>query len=240
MSGRTIRDASRNASGRTEARVIAPGGNEGTVAANPITSLHPEWRAAWGGTIGSATLRAEMEANPRLHERMLGAIAKRHGRAVTRQPRLDKLATGVVAALREDRQGFVRLCGLARIGRRVALATNPADYEALAQVFGRGALAAAARIAAELPHDDGGHGYDSEQLAPAADRMGMAVVEEWATTLPDPAADWIAMHLPRAEGGDAAPMGTARARTIVEGVVSAWPGVHGAAETRSHRRRRAA
>ena len=180
-----------------------------------------------------------MEANPRLHERMLEAIAARHGRAVTRTPRLDKLATGVVAALTEDRAGFVRLCGLARIGRRVALATNPADYDALAQVFGRGALAAAARIAATLPHDDGGHGYDFQQLAPAADRMGMGVIEEWASTLPDAAADWIAMHMPREED-EPLPVGTARARTIVEGAVAAWPSVHGAGEQRPQRRRRAA
>ena len=229
----------------TTGRELAPGDPIATTTA--LASLHHEWRAAWGGTISGAALRAEMEANPRLHERMLKAIAARHGRAVTRAPRLDRLSTDVLAALADDREGFVRLCGLARIGRRVAMATNPADYAALARVFGKAALAAAARIAASLPHDDGGHGYDSEQLAPAADRMGMGVIEEWASTLPEPAADWIAMHMPRGEG-EPATMGTARARTIVEGAVEAWPSIREAGDTRGDargdtrtgRRRRAA
>lgn len=212
---------------------------EAPAIGNPITALHPEWRAAWGGTIAGAALRADMEANPRLHERMLAAIGKRHGRALARQPRLDKLSQGVVAALTADQVGFVRLCGLARIGRRVALATNRADYDALSAVFGRTSLAAAARIAATLPTDDGGHGYDSEQLAPAADRMGLGVIEEWASTLPDAAADWIAMHMPPGEE-EVAPVGTARARTIVEGAVAAWPSIESAADARPQRRRRAA
>ena len=223
---------------------MSGGGHTGEASARKaagdrIAALHPEWRAAWGGTIAGQTLRAEMEANPRLHDRMLAAIAKRHGRAVARAPKLDRLATAVVAALSEDRAGFVRVCGLARIGRRVALATNPADYRALVQVFGRPALAAAARISALLPHDDGGFGYDSEQLGPAADRMGMAVIEEWADTLSEPVADWIAVHMPRGEG-DPAPMGAASARTIIEGVVEAWPRIRDSADQPTERRRRAA
>ena len=224
------------------------GGDSGRAGGTNLAALHPDWRAAWGGTIAGKALRAEMEGNPRLHARLLTAIAERHDLSVARPPRLDRTGAAVAAALDEDAEGFVRLCGLARIGHRLALATNPDDYAALARTFGRGPLVAAARIAADLPPDEGGHGYDSEQLAPAVDRMGASVVREWAEALPRASAEWIAMHMPRDEEEPGGALGTERARRIVEGAVKRWPELRAererdggrSDERRPSRRRRAA
>ena len=209
-----------------------------------LAALHPHWRAAWGGTIAGKELRAAMEANPRLQRRMLAGIAERHGLSVVAPPRLDRVASAVAGALNEDAAGFVRLCGLARIGHRLALATNPDDYAALARTFGREPLVVAARIAATLPPDTGGHGYDSEQLAPAVDRMGVAVLREWADALPRSSAEWIAMHMPRDEDEAGGTLGAERARRIVEGAVERWPSLHADGPRRPARlpgrRRRAA
>ena len=188
-----------------------------------LAALHADWRAAWGPTIGGEALRGVMEGNPRLHERMLAAIARRHELSLARAPRLDRTGAAVAAALRADAGGFVRLCGLARIGNRLALATNPDDYGALSRTFGRARLVAAARIASGMPPDDAGHGYDSEQLGPAVDRMGAAVLREWASALPRSSAEWIAMHMPREDDDPVGSVGAERARRIVEGAVRSWP-----------------
>ena len=233
-SGRNVSDRTRDRDGRRRSgrgsdageRASGDGSREAPSGRGAeLASLHPDWRAAWGGTIVGRDLRAEMEGNPRLHQRMLTAIAERHDLSVTRAPRLDRTGSAVAGALREDAEGFVRLCGLARIGHRLALATNPDDYAALARTFGRPALVAATRIAAALPPDEGEHGYDSEQLGPAVDRMGAAVLREWGETLPRASAEWIAMHMPLDDDEAGGPVGTERARRIVEGAAERWSSV---------------
>ena len=206
-----------------------------------VASLHPDWRKAWGRTIEGADLRAALEANPRLQSRILGAIGKAHGRTLRSDPRLDETSLRVAKALGADRDGFVRLCGLAHIGRRIAMATNPDDYTVLSRAFGGERLAAAVRIAAALPGGAGEHGYDSEQLVPAVERTGRAVLASWVATLPAEAADWMTMLLPPSEEGGL--VATARAVAIVEGAADHWtPPAEGseARTERTSRRRRAA
>ena len=190
-----------------------------------VAALHPDWCKGWGRSIEGASLLAAMEANPRLQSRLLASIAETHGRSLPRNPRLDRTTDAVAAALREDRVGFLRLCGLSHIGRRIAMATNPEDFGVLSKAFGAARLAAAARISTELPDEGADHGYDSEQLVPAVERTGRAVMAAWIATLPGEAADWLTMLLPRERGGrgeGGVGVGTARAVAIIEGAAERW------------------
>ena len=186
-----------------------------------IAALHPDWRRAWGRTVRGGALRAAMEGNPRLESRLLEAIGETHGHALVARPRLDRTASAVATALVEDARGFIRLCGLAHIGRRIAMATNRDDYAVLAKTFGARHLATAARIARDLPEADADHGYDSQQLGAVVERLGHAVLTEWSATQPRQSADWIAMMLPRAETGGTV-VGAARAVAIVEAAAARW------------------
>lgn len=199
--------------------------------ANSLSMLHPDWRRAWGPSIQGEGTRAAMEADPRLRARILARIGDAHDLAVGGEPRLDRTAGAVARALGEDRVGFQRLCGLAHIGRRIATATNREDYAVLSKAFGADRLAAAVRIAADLPERADDHGYDTEQLVPAVERIGRSVLAEWSATLPRGAADWLAMMLPRGRGETGGSVGTARAVAIVEGA---------AEEARAEERRGAA
>ena len=182
-----------------------------------LAALHPDWRRAWGPSIQGEGLRAAIEADPRLRGRILATIAESHDLAIGAEPRLDRTAGAVARALGEDRIGFQRLCGLAHIGRRIATATNRDDYGVLAKAFGPDRLAAAVRISSDLPEREDDHGYDTDQLVPAVERLGRAVLGEWTATLPRGAADWITMMLPRGGGEPGGSVGTARAIAIVEG-----------------------
>ena len=188
-----------------------------------VSALHPDWRRSWGSSITDAELRGAMEANPRLQRRITEAIGGAHGIAISNAPRLEGVAAGAAKAIATDRVGFTRLCGLAQIGRRLAMATNPDDYGALAKAFGGEALAAAVRIATKLPEGDDSHGYDSEQLVPAVDRLGTAVLREWIETLPRTPQGWLTMMLPRARGDDVSSIGTQRSIAIVEAALDVWP-----------------
>ena len=164
-----------------------------------------------------------MEANPRLQRRIIEAIGDAHGTPISGAPRLDGAASRVSRAIADDRTGFTRLCGLAQIGRRLAMATNPEDYNALVRAFGAEPLAAAVRIAASLPEGSDAHGYDSQQLVPAVDRMGAAVLREWITLQPHAAQTWLTMTLPRVRSEDTTTIGSQRSTAIVEAAVDAWP-----------------
>ena len=170
----------------------------------------------------------------------MAAIGETHGLRVSETPRLDATGRAVVAALGDDPMGFQRLCGLAQIGKRLALATNREDYAALARAFGREPLSAAVRIAATVPDGANAHGYDSQQLVPAVERLGLAVLRAWAGTQGRGAADWIAMMLPRERDADTGAVNGERARAIVEAAAERWPLGEGTAAALAPRAARAA
>ena len=188
-----------------------------------VAALHPDWRRGWGPSIGDDALRAALEGNPRLQRRIVEAIGETHDMAVSGAPRMDSLGAAAAKAIAEDRTGFTRLCGLAQIGRRLAMATNPDDYGALARAFGAEAMAVAVRIATKLPEGGDVHGYDSEQLVPAVDRLGGGVLREWIATQPRAAQTWLTMMLPRQRGEDTTNLDAERATAIVEAALDAWP-----------------
>ena len=197
-----------------------------------IAVLHEDWRAAWGETLAGEALRSEIEANPRLQSRLLEQIAEAHGASFDTRPDLTRTAGKVADILAVDRTGFLRLCGLAHIGRRLAMATNRDDYLALARSFGQNHLAAAVRIAADMPEEIDTRGFDSEQLVQLADRMGTVALREWITTLPKPSADWIRMLLPRERDRKGSDMSTTRAVALVEGAAKHWVPSESATEDR--------
>lgn len=206
-----------------------------------VSALHPDWRRGWGASIADGELRAALEGNPRLEGRIIEAIGDAHGLSIGSTPRLDGVTARAAKAIAEDRVGFTRLCGLAQIGRRLAMATNPDDYSALAKAFGAEQLATAVRIANTLPEGEDTHGYDSEQLVPAVDRLGGAVLREWIGTQTRAAQSWMTMMLPRTRADDATSIGVQRAIAIVEAATDAWPlhGREGAGEPRRLTRRAA-
>ena len=213
-----IARGSRSAARTSRSGRVATAGQRAPV----VTMLHPDWRNGWGETLAGEQLRSQIEGNPRLQRRIVAQIAAAHGAQLTEVPRLDQTTAKVAEALGVDRPGFVRLCGLAHIGRRLALATNRDDYAALARSFGKEPLAAAVRIASDLPDDAGEHGYDSDQLVPAVERMGRMILDEWLDSLPRPASERVVMMLPRERTRQESAVPTARAVSIVEGAAKAW------------------
>ena len=188
-----------------------------------VATLHPDWRRGWGSSIADPALRADLERNPRLQKRIIERIGDLHGLGLSGAPRMDSVGAAAAKAISADRTGFTRLCGLAQIGRRLAMATNPDDYGALAKAFGAEALAASVRIATKLPEGQDSHGYDSQQLVPAVDRLGGVVLREWIATQPRAAQSWLTMMLPRVRGEETTVIGAERATAIVEAALDAWP-----------------
>ena len=203
-----------------------------------IAVLHEDWRTGWGETLAGEGLRSEIEANPRLQSRLLEQIADAHGANFSSPPDLERTTSKVADLLASDRTGFVRLCGLAHIGRRLAMATNRDDYLALARSFGQNHLAAAVRIAAGMPEEVDARGYDTDQLVQLADRMGGVALREWIATLPKTSADWMRMMLPRERDRKGADMSTSRAVALVEGAAKHWVPSEAAAPDRSSRQDR--
>lgn len=220
MSLAAVRGEDRPRSG--EAGAVAHEGRRSRDGAGQLAALHPDWRSGWGETLAGEELRAQLEANPRLGARIVAQIAATHGASLSGRPKLERTASAVADALGADRIGFIRLCGLCHIGRRLALATNASDYAALVSAFGREALATAARVGRELTDEIGDHGYDSEQLVPAVDRTGHVVLREWVQTLPGEEGEWMRMLMPRERGQSGMGIGSARAVAIVRGAAAHW------------------